>query len=83
MRVRVSTVREFEVEVSNPVVAELDNYWRTHDWRSIDSEISNALMDKAEKAIEEVTGLSFGDGEGAKESIIAVCAMDGEPILEY
>jgi hypothetical protein len=40
-------------------------------------------MEKAEKAIEEITGLPFGDREGAKEIIITVCAMDGETILEY
>ena len=82
MKVRISTVREFEIEVNNPAIAELDEYWRTHDGGSIDYKISNALMEKAEKAIEEITGLPFGDREGAKEIIITVCAMDGETILE-
>lgn len=83
MKVKISTVREFEIEVNDPVVAELDNYWRTHDHRDIDYNFSNSLMEKAEKVIEEITGLPFGDKENAKEIIISVCAEDGEVILEY
>lgn len=83
MRVKVITTREFEIEVKNPVVAELDNYWRTHDGENMDYEFSRTLTEKVVKEIEEITGLSFGDKGEVKEVITGIYAMDGEAILEY
>lgn len=82
MRVKVSILRTIEVEVNNPAVEKLDAFWRTAITPFESTSKIEAMADKATKAIEEIVGLPFGDEE-ATETITAVCAMDGEPILEW
>ena len=82
MRVRVSIVREIEVEVDNPVFAELDTYYREHDAPICFNKELEEKSAEAVKAIEKAVGLPFGD-EYAPETIINVLAMDGEAIIEW
>lgn len=82
MTVRVSIMREIEVEVDNPVFAELDTYYREH---GVPIHFTKELEDKSHeaiKAIEKVVGLPFGD-EYAPETIVNVMSMDGEAIIEW
>ena len=71
MKVKLCVSREVEIEVNVPVVAELDNYWRTHE-----------MVNQAVRTVEHVSGIPFGD-DTATETITAVLAMDGEPIIEW
>jgi hypothetical protein len=82
MKIKVIVVehKEIEVETENPIFEKLDNYWRTTD--SPVREKFEPMIDEAIEAIETKMGIPFGD-EGAKETIVAVCAMDGEAILEW
>lgn len=82
MKVRVSIVREIEVEVDNPVFAELDTYYREHDAPILFNKELEKKSAEAVKAIEKAVGLPFGD-EYAPETIISVLAMDGEAIIEW
>ena len=82
MKVRVSIVREIEVEVNNPVFAELDTYYREHDAPVRFTKELEEKTTEAVKAIEKIVGLPFGD-EYAPETIINVLAMDGEAIIEW
>lgn len=82
MKVRVSIMREVEVEVDNPVFAELYSYYREH---GVPARFDRELEEKsaeAVKAIEKVVDLPFGD-EYASETIINVMAMDGRAIIEW
>lgn len=82
MKVRVSIMREIEVEVDNPIFAELDTYYREN---GIPARFDKTLEEKsaeAVKAIEDAVGLPFGD-EHAPETIVNVLAMDGEAIIEW
>ena len=82
MKVRVSIMREIEVEVDNPVFAELDAYYREHEAPiRFDKELQEKSVE-AVKAIEKAVGLPFGD-EYAPETIVNVLAMDGEAIIEW
>ena len=80
MKVKVHIVRE--VEINNPVVAELDAFWRNNDIPTSYSPELDALVYRAARAVEKATGIPFGD-DGAPETISYVCAMDGESILEW
>ena len=80
MKVKVHIVRDMEVEINDPAVAELDAFWRSNEIPTSYSPELNALVDKAARAVEKATGIPFGDG--APETISYVCAMDGESILE-
>ena len=82
MKVKVHVIREVEVEVNDPIVAELDSFWRNNEITTSDSPGLNEMVDKAVLAVERATGIPFGD-ENAPETIAGVCAMDGEPILEW
>ena len=82
MKVKVHVVRDVEVEINDPAVAELDAYWRNNEVPTCSSPELNALVDRAVLAIERATGIPFGD-ENASETISYVCAMDGESILEW
>ena len=84
MKVKVHVVKrvEVEVEVNDPAVAELDTFWRNNEISTSGSPELNEMVDKAVLAVEEVTGIPFGD-ETAPETIAGVYAMDGEPILEW
>ena len=79
MKVRAHIVRE--VEINDPAVAELDAYWRSNEIPTSYSPELNALVGRAARAVEKVTGIPFDD-EGAPETISCVYAMDGESILE-
>lgn len=81
MKVRVSIGREIEVEVNSPAVEALDEFYRTHtidEWNGV----SEDAINEAIRAVEQVVGLPFGDDD-AKETIVAVCAMDGNAIIEW
>lgn len=81
MKVKVQVVRNVEVEIDNPVMAELDAFWRNGKPTSYSPEL-NAMVNKAVIAVEKTTGIPFGD-ENAPETISCVCAMDGESIIEW
>ena len=80
MKVEVHIIRE--VEINDPVVAELDAFWRNNDIPTSYSPELDALVYRAARAVEKATGIPFGD-DGAPETISYVCAMDGESILEW
>ena len=82
MKVRLCVAREVEIEVDDPVVAELDNYWRTHDAPVTPSLELDEMVNQAVLAVEHVSCIPFGD-DTATETITAVLAMDGEPIIEW
>ena len=82
MKVKVHVVRDVEVEVNDPAIAALDSFWRNNKIPISYSPELNEMVDKAVLAVEEATGIPFGD-ENAPETIAGVCAMDGEPILEW
>ena len=82
MKVKVHVIRDVEVEIDDPIVAALDSFWRNNKIPISYSPELNEMVDKADLAVEEVTGIPFGD-EDAPETIAGVCAMDGEPILEW
>lgn len=81
MKVKIHIVRDVEVEINDPAVAELDAYWRSNEVPTCSSPELNALVDRAVLAVERATGIPFDD-ENAPETIAYVCAMDGESILE-
>ena len=82
MKVKVHVIRDVEVEIDDPAVAALDAFWRNNEITTSDSPGLNEMVDKATLAVERATGIPFGD-EDAPETIAGVCAMDGEPILEW
>ena len=82
MKVKLCISREVEIEVNDPVVAELDNYWRTHEPPVAPSPELDAMVNQAVRTVEQVSGIPFGDNT-ATETITAVLAMDGEPIIEW
>ena len=82
MKVKVHVIRDVEVEIDDPIVAELDSFWRNNKIPISYSPELNEMVDKAVLAIERATGIPFGD-ENAPETIAGVYAMDGEPILEW
>ena len=82
MKVKVHVIRDVEVEIDDPIVAELDSFWRNNKIPISYSPELNEMVDKAVLAVEEATGIPFGD-ETAPETIAGVYAMDGEPILEW
>lgn len=82
MRVKLCVVREIEIEVNDPAIAELDAHWREHGAPVESTPGLDALVSKAIKAVEEASNLPFGD-ENAPETISAVLAMDGEAIIEW
>ena len=82
MKVKVHVVRDVEVEVDDPIVAELDSFWRNNEIPTSYSPELNEMVEKAALAVEQATGIPFGD-ENASETISYVCAMDGESILEW
>ena len=84
MKVKVHVIKkvEVEVEVNDPAVAELDAFWRNNEISTSSSPELNEMVDKAVLAVEEATGIPFGD-ENAPGTIAGVYAMDGEPILEW
>lgn len=84
MKVKVSIQRTVEVEIDNPVIEELDTFWRTYDHPIPEFANPNleSMIDEAVKAVEEAVGIPFGNDE-VSETIDAVYAMDGEPIIEW
>ena len=77
MKVKVSIMREIIIEADENVI-NLADWYDNDDW----SNVPNNLVDKAIKAVENATGLPFGD-ESAEETITSVCKLDGEAILEW
>ena len=67
---------KFKVDLpkGTPVMVKDNN----SDWKNV----PDSLINKAIKAVEDATGLSFGD-ESAEETITSVCNLDGEAILEW
>ena len=82
MKVKVHIVRDVEVEINDPAVAELDAFWRNNEIPTSYSPELNTMVKKAVIAVEKATGIPFGI-EDAPETIFCVYAMDGESILEY
>lgn len=85
MKVKVAIQRTVEVEINNPVLEELDTFWRTND-APVPAYAHPHLeetMNEAVKAVEAVVGIPFGHGEEETENIYGVYAMDGEPIVEW
>ena len=82
MRVKVAIMREIEIEVNDPIVEELDTFWRSAEPPVPTSAELDEMVSKAVSAVEKVVGLPFGDGD-APETILNVCALDGEPIIEW
>lgn len=86
MRVKVEVVKEIEVEVNGSAIERLDEFWRNAEPPVPHSAELDALVDEAVREVEQATGLTFCDGPRAddeKGSIIAVYAMDGDPIIEW
>ena len=77
MKVKVSIMREIIIEADENVI-NLADWYDNDDW----SNVPDNLVDKAIKAVENATGLPFGD-ESAEETITSVCKLDGEAILEW
>ena len=77
MKVKVNIMREIIIEADENVI-NLADWYDNDDW----SNVPNNLVDKAIKAVENATGLPFGD-ESAEETITSVCKLDGEAILEW
>ena len=82
MKVKLCVSREVEIEVNDPVVAELDNYWRAHEPPVTSSPELDEMVNQVVRVVERVSGIPFGD-DTAIETITAVLAMDGEPIIEW
>lgn len=82
MKVKVNVIREIEVEIDNPAIIELDNWWRTHNHTDWMKDSPSELIETSMRAVEEAIGIPFGD-DNAKETVVSVLAMDGEPILEW
>ena len=82
MKVKVHVIRDVEVEINDPIVAELDSFWRNNKIPISCSPELNEMVDKAVLAVEWATGIPFGD-ENAPETIAWGCAMDGETIIEW
>ena len=84
MKVKVAIQRTIEVEVDNPIVEELDTFWRTTDVPipMFALPTLDELMDGTVKAIEEVVGIPFGNGE-VFENICGVYTMDGVSLIEW
>lgn len=82
MKVKAHVVRDVEIEINDPIMAELDAFWRNNEILTSYSPELEAMVDKAVLAVEQATGIPFGD-ENAPETITYVCAMDGESILEW
>ena len=82
MKVKAHVVRDVEIEINDPIMAELDAFWRNNKILTSYSPELEAMVDKAVLAVEQATGIPFGN-ENAPETISYVCAMDGEPILEW
>ena len=61
MKVKLCISREVEIEVDNPVVAELDNYWRTHEPPVDPSLELDEMVNQVVRAVERVSGIPFGD----------------------
>lgn len=83
MKVKVSITRDVVIDINDPCIKELDNFWRenSHVAVSVSHELADKI-EKATKAVENAVGIPFGNNE-AFETIYSVCAMDGEPILEW
>ena len=82
MRVKVRVEHEVEVEVNNPVVEELDNWYRTHEnvyWK----DVPEGLIEKADEAVVSAFMLTDFNYEDICGVITGVYAMDDEAILEY
>ena len=77
MKVKVNIMREIIIEADENVI-NLADWYDNDDW----SNVPDNLVDKAIKAVENATGLPFGD-ESAEETITSVCKLDGEAILEW
>lgn len=80
MKVKVSVMREIEIEVGD-AVSQLAEWYETQSvsqWQYV----PNSLIQQAIEEVEKVTGLPFGDSS-AESTITAVCDMDGEAILEW
>ena len=77
MKVKVNIMREIIIEADENVI-NLADWYDNDDW----SNVPDNLVDKAIKAVENATGLPFGD-ESAEETITSVCKLNGEPILEW
>lgn len=84
MKVKVAIQRTIEIEVDNPVVEELDTFWRTTDIPipMFALPTLDKMTNEAVKAIEEVVGIPFGHGE-VSENICEVYTMDGVPLIEW
>ena len=82
MKVKIVTSREFEVEVNDPIVAKLDAFWRESVPPVPHSYELDEMVRSAEKAIEKIVDLPFGD-RNAPETIVAVLNMEDDPILEW
>ena len=83
MKVKMSVVREIEVEIDSTALRDLEVFWRNNSgkYHTYTPELE-ALVSQAVADVEKASGLPFGDDE-AFETISAVYAMDGEPILEW
>ena len=82
MKVKVSILREITVDINDPVLEELDKFYRTCYKPTKRTAEIDKMVDDAVTAVERVVGLPFGD-DTAGETIVSVCAMDGEPIIEW
>ena len=75
-------VKNMEIEIDDPAVAELDTFWRNTGAPVYDSPELHAMVDKAALAVEQAADIPFGD-DSTPETISSVYAMDGEAILEW
>lgn len=78
VKVFVQKLVEIEMEINNPFFELLDKLQNNNE------EIPPTLGDMAIRAVEEATGLPFGDDCRTNDSyIVAVQDMDGNPIIEW
>lgn len=82
MKVKVAVEYEIELEVNNPAVRELRDWYKDHPvayWK----DVPEGLMDKAENAILSTLDLSKVPFEDLVAVIAGVYDKEGNPILEY
>lgn len=78
VKVFVQKLVKIEMEINNPFFELLDKLQNNNE------EIPPTLSDMAIAAVEEATGLPFGDDYRTNDSyIVAIQDMDGNPIIEW
>lgn len=83
MKIKVHFILEEVIEVDDPVFAELDEIYRTHERirGEVRREVDN-MTDKAIEILEKKCGVPFGTNDVPK-TIAGAYTMDGEALIEW